>query len=225
MRKTFDEEGCEAVLLVDATNAFNALNRGVALHNIKQICPPFHGFLENCYKSPTKLYIAGSDDTKYIYSNEGTTQGDPAAMAMYGLGTKPLMDSLSHTLDDISKQVWYADDSTAAGRLESILDWWKKLCDIGPKYGYFPNPAKTVLILKGKECQPKANILFGPHGIKITTDGERHLGAAIGSKQFKEDYVKAKVDSWILDVKQLASIGEEEPQLAYAAYTKGLCHR
>ena len=41
MRKIFDRDETEAVLLVDADNAFNRLNRAAALHNIKELCPPF----------------------------------------------------------------------------------------------------------------------------------------------------------------------------------------
>lgn len=39
MREVFDESEIEGALLVDASNAFNALNRKVALHNMKYICP------------------------------------------------------------------------------------------------------------------------------------------------------------------------------------------
>ena len=35
MAKTFKKEDCEAVILVDADNAFNRLNRKAAIHNIK----------------------------------------------------------------------------------------------------------------------------------------------------------------------------------------------
>ena len=34
-RSAYESVECEAALLVDATNAFNALNRQVALHNIR----------------------------------------------------------------------------------------------------------------------------------------------------------------------------------------------
>ena len=44
-----------------------------------------------------------------IESSEGTTQGDPLAMAMYALAIKP----------DV-KQVRFADDATAAGRLRAL---------------------------------------------------------------------------------------------------------
>ena len=37
--------------------------------------------------------------------------------------------------------------------------------------------------------------------------------------------MKARISSWIQYVKQLAEIAEEEPQITYAAYIKGLSHR
>ena len=42
-RQAFDSEECEAALLIDATNAFHSLNRQVALHNIRRLCPPICG--------------------------------------------------------------------------------------------------------------------------------------------------------------------------------------
>ena len=35
------DEKTEAILLVDASNAFNSLNRATALRNIQTICPAF----------------------------------------------------------------------------------------------------------------------------------------------------------------------------------------
>ena len=41
MKLKFECEATDAMLLVDAANAFNQLSRLVALHNIQYICPPF----------------------------------------------------------------------------------------------------------------------------------------------------------------------------------------
>ena len=47
-RENFQEESAEAALLVDASNAFIALNRMSALHNIKMLCPSIATILVTC---------------------------------------------------------------------------------------------------------------------------------------------------------------------------------
>ena len=39
MRNIFEEDDCDAVLLVDAANAFNSINRCAMLENISRLCP------------------------------------------------------------------------------------------------------------------------------------------------------------------------------------------
>ena len=85
MRRVFEDANTEAILLVDAENAFNKLNRDVALNNIKELCPTFHRYLQNTYQSPAQLIIQGDEKYETLYSEEGTTQGDVAAMAIMGL--------------------------------------------------------------------------------------------------------------------------------------------
>ena len=77
-----------------------------------------------------------------------TTQCDPLAMAMYALAIAPLINKLHHSLPTC-KQVWYADDSTAAGSLSDVKKWWDEISSLGPGYGYFPNCSKTYLISGG----------------------------------------------------------------------------
>jgi len=77
-RRAFDSGECKAALLIDATNAFNFLNRQVALDNIRRLCPPIATILVNSYRAPTELFV----DCDVILSQEGTTQGDPLAMAL-----------------------------------------------------------------------------------------------------------------------------------------------
>ena len=88
------QDDTEAILLVDASNAFNAVNRRAALHNIRVNCPAISTILRNTYQVPIKLFIMGEGE---IDSNEGTTQGDPLVMAMYALATRPLIDKLRGT--------------------------------------------------------------------------------------------------------------------------------
>lgn len=122
-------------------------------------------------------------------------------------------------------QVWYADDSSSCGSLDDIKQWWEELYKIGPDFGYYPNAKKTVLIVKEITDLPRAKMIFAPLGITVTCSGQRHLGAVVGNKAFKEEYVTNKVNNWVKDIEELANIAKEDPQIAYAGYTKGLCHR
>ena len=112
MRQLYSSPDVEAAILVDASNAFNSLNRQAALHNIFHLCPSFSTVL-NTYRSDVNLYIRGET----LLSEEGTTQGDPPVMPMHALGTILLINVLS---DDRVKQAWYADDATACGGLSLV---------------------------------------------------------------------------------------------------------
>ncbi len=52
VRASFESDDNEGVLLVDASNAFNSLNRQVALQNIQRLCPPLTAILINNYRAP-----------------------------------------------------------------------------------------------------------------------------------------------------------------------------
>ena len=211
-RSAFESDDCEAVLLVDASNAFNALNRMVALHNIRHNCPPIATILINLYRSPTELFVDGD----VILSQEGTTQGDPLAMAMYGLATIPLI----RRLDGLCTQVWY-DDSAAAGRLAQLREWWDKLASEGPTCGYFANPSKTWLVTKDGYLE-EASALFADSGVNITPNGRPYLGAAIGSQEFTVEYTRSKVSEWSSKVALLGEIAKSQPHAAFSALTHGL---
>ena len=147
-------------------------------------------------------------------------------MIFYALGVKPLVDELDDYIDkDLCNQSWYADDSSAAGKLREIRKWWQKLITLGPRYGYYPKASKTHLILKDRSLISYAKSLFADTGITITTEGKRHLGAVIGSEKNKHVYVASKVKGWVDDITELSAIAREEPQAALSAFTKSICHR
>ena len=81
----------DAVLLIDAENAFSSINRKVMLHYLKFICPIVATYKINCYETPSRLFIVGGGE---ILFSEETTQDDPTAMGAYILGTLPLFKFL-----------------------------------------------------------------------------------------------------------------------------------
>ena len=191
VRKSFEEASSECLLVVDADNAFNKLNRNVSLENIKRLCPPIYTYLHNSYSTPTMVYL---DNVNHILSQEGVMQGDNAAMAMYALSTRPLIQALSkETANDEVKQVWYADGSSAVGSLAGAKKWWEYLQAYGPDFGYCPKPAKTILLIKDSSLMQAAQKIFKDDEIKITNQGERLLGSVIGTESFREQYIKTRL--------------------------------
>ena len=61
--------------------------------------------------------------------------------------------------------------------------------------------------------------------LNITIEGKRHLGAAIGSSQFKTEYIDEKVKNWTSNIETLAEIGKSQPHAAYAAFIHGEQHK
>ena len=87
----FDSSNTEGALLVDATNAFNSLNRAAMLHNIHLLCPSIATISKNFYRSTVPLHVSGT----VIWSAEGTTQGCPLAMPLYAIAITPLVTNLA----------------------------------------------------------------------------------------------------------------------------------
>ena len=101
MSQVFVEEGTDGILLIDASNAFNRMNRSVALHNIQITCKEMSLYIINTYRSPSRLFICGGGE---IPSQQGTTQGDPLAMPWYSVNTSIMIQSLRTSIPGV-KQV------------------------------------------------------------------------------------------------------------------------
>ena len=209
MRKCFDDPSTQGILLVDASNAFNALNRKASLNNLQYTCPEFSGYVRNLYNGDAELFVAGSDET--VMSCEGTTQGGTESGGYYSQGLIPIshhdvQERVEEELPsdtDVAKKLFYADDGASTGTLDQILEWWTDLQAVGPSFGYFPKPSKTWLIVK-PEFLERAKEMFP--GINITDQGHTYLGSYIGSDIGKEEFVNQKVEEWINDVNALAKV-------------------
>ena len=82
MREIFSANDTDAILLIEASNAFIALNRNAALHNTRVLCRTIPIYAINVYRQPSRLFVVGGQE---LNSCEGTTQGDPLSMALYAI--------------------------------------------------------------------------------------------------------------------------------------------
>jgi len=143
-----------------------------------------------------------------IHSSEGTTQGDPLAMPMYAVATIPL---IKQTKND-AKQVWYADDAAAMGKITDLRKWWESMCSLGPSYGYFP---KATKICKDNTISSAVKA-FENTGVRITSEGRPYLGSPIGTLDYVKSFTESKVQEWQEEIKLLATFGLTQPHAVHS---------
>ena len=179
LRIEFEKPETDAILLIDAENSFNSLNREIALKN-KEILSGTTTCLANSYKQPSNFYV----NNRVLTSTKGTAHGDPLAMAMYGIGIIPLIELLQKP--NVT-QKWYADDGSAGGdlSLRAILD---NLNVHEKASGYKVKPSKCQLILKDTSRESVIKVF---EGTNITiVDGFRVLGSVIGTPSACDKYMR-----------------------------------
>ena len=61
--------------------------------------------------------------------------------------------------------------------------------------------------------------------MNITTAGKKHLGAAIGTIDYREEFMTSLVRKWVDQIETLSKIAAFEPRTAYVAFTSCIRHR
>ena len=149
---------------------------------------------------------------------EGTTQGDPLAVAIYALAITPQQ---LRTINPEANQVWFTNDATCAGTCTQLRTWWENLSLSGSTFGYHPNGSKTHLVVK-QEHEERARQIFRDTDIQIFIHGKRYLGAVLDSRTFTKEYVRDKVQGWVQKISHLSEIAISQP---HAAIKKDIQHK
>jgi len=254
LREMYDDKDTHGIILVDADNAFNRLNRKVALHNTGVICPELYTYLVNTYRKAARLYIPNANGM-YILSQDGTTQGDNCASAFYSCSLMPLMDILPTEPPDISLE--NPEDTGPETLPEKPPEKPPEITPDKPpdqkaKHIWFADDSGAAGKLKALKKWWDALQLSGPaYGyfpkpsktwlivkdefyeeaktlfpdVSVTTEGCRYLGSFIGTESGKTKFIQEKCREWTEEIEGLASIARHEPQLAYAAFVYGSSRR
>jgi hypothetical protein len=184
------------------------------LWTIRHEWPSGARFSFNCYQHWATLVIRNKGgDTVFLLSREGVTQGDPLAMVGYGVGVPPLIRRLKEEFPCVS-QPWYANNAGAGAGFTDILAFFERLKEIGPRYGYYPEASKSILVV----CQHNleaATEFFAPQQFGVTT-GEQYLCGYIGAQEDQDEWVVRKTTSWTAAVSKLVKVA------VYAGLQKSL---
>ena len=105
-----------------------------------------------------------------------------------------------------------------------LRSWFDKIIELGPLYGYNAEPTKSWLIVKERSIQ-EAERIFENTGVNITASGKKQLGAALGTVEFKYEFVSKQVEKWVNQITSLSKIANHQPEAAHTAFTTCLRHK
>ena len=104
-------------------------------------------------------------------------------MLIYGGVLMPMVRQLKEDYSPVV-QPWYAGDAGSTSHFDAIEAFFKDLVKIGPDFGYFPEPSKSILIDRSRNIE-SGRLFFNEQrrrGFQITT-GHRYLGGFISEME------------------------------------------
>ena len=209
----------EILLLLDAKNGFNMLSRLGMLWTVRHRWPQAARFVFNCYRHEARLVCRRpGQEALILFSREGVAQGDPLAMAIYGVGLLPLGEHL-RAKHPLVFQPWFADDLAAMGTPEDVAACLVELQRVGPMFGYYPEPEKSWGICPLAD-EAAAKAAFEAMELNVNwTRGHRYVGGFVGSVAMRNRWIEPQVEQWVAAVEALAKVARRFPQSAYAGFT------
>jgi len=139
-------------------------------------------------------------------------------MQAYAIGNLPLVKLLKNPNKWI--QAWYADDGACLASFDNIKEWINILAKEGPRFGYYNQISKNILIVAPEFVQ-KAQTDFGGLELKIVT-GFKYLGGFVGTPEDRDQWIQTKVEFWTKSVNKISEVGRKDPQAAFIAISKSL---
>ena len=188
----------QVLLKIDFRNALNSVHRDFVLKLIHERLPAIYGFVYQCYEENSYLFFG--DDT--LDSAEGVQQGDPLGPFLFCLA---IMDIVKKLKSDLN--IWYLDDGTIAGDIETVLNDYREITKALESHGLAVNPTKCELHLirpQTEECKDALE-LFRRITPGVVLVEKALLGAPIYQEGI-EAVLESKLDNLELIASRLGKI-------------------
>ena len=106
-------------------------------------------------------------------------------------------------------------DFVCAGSLADIHRWLDHFLELGPSYGYFPEPRKSYLVV-APNVTHLASETFAGLGISIVCD-HFILKDVIGKDTQCENLIQLKVNQWVHSINALDKAARKSSHAAFGA--------
>ena len=176
---------------------------------MRTVVPEIYSFIYQCYATNSILNFG---ESYKIESKEGVHQGDPLCPFLFSLESMPLINSCTSEL-----KVFYLDNGTLGGSVESVLHDYKMIQNTGKNLGLEVNSTKCELYCIRPESIDTSNIYekfcsASPNQINLILLQDKDLtllGAPILQDAI-ESTLTAKLKSLDLMIERLIEIDAHE---------------
>ncbi|CAD7062883.1 unnamed protein product, partial [Tilletia caries] len=197
------------LILLDFSNAFNALCRATMSKAILKHCNTLHHFAKWRYNQPSPLFPSGSTTDHHLLSSQGLPQGDPFGPLFFSVTVRDLAAELQDFLGENARLVCYFDDWTILakdpGVLEKVKAFFARKASAGQSCG---------LDLSSTKCRELSRD-------EVQRDGVQVLGTMIGGVEARARFLREKVADEVEVLGRLRSLGRQD---ALLLLTKSIQH-
>ena len=197
------------IFVADFENAFNTIDRGRFLREVRHHMPGLARWAEWCYGRPSNLFFDGM----VIKSQVGVQQGDPLGPLFFALALHPVLEQVGN-IPGLDLSFSYLDDMVMAGKQSAVASGIAQLKTSAGSLGLRLNMSKCELVPAVPGGDGITWELFDQSMPRKLDGCFKLLGAPIGTAEYCQsltDKRAAKVQG------SLDAIGElPDPQVALA---------
>ena len=181
-----DDPSINCLLQIDATNAFNQVDRCAMLEQLEANFPEIYNYVLSAYGTPAQLIVNSREEGQTIQSATGVRQGDPLGSFLFCLTIQPM---LKEVRDDFNVDVLaIADDILIAGTVPSCQQALHRMRARGEEIGFRINLSKSVGYAPENHGATIADMhQLAQSGLNVTSRGITALGVPIGTELFQTE--------------------------------------
>lgn len=213
-----------ALLNADASNAFNSIDRGVMLAELKAVAPGLLPLARMVYSRPGRLVLpnhgAGEEHFRVFWSLTGARQGDPLGPLLYALGALAAMRKvqaahpdvhLPSFVDDVNGMIVGRGLADTAKKVDAVFETLKtEFAAIGVHFNlktavYCP-AATAAAAAAASGSYAAGGALPIKCGIRQAVDGTKVLGAPVGTTQYQVDIARKRLSTSMVQITLLPQL-------------------